>query len=168
MIVVFVLLISVVAIVGYIFFAPFYFEINSNESLYRFRLSRLLTLNIINDNNIFFIEIKIVGITKRIELFGTKKAVDKIEKIKKKTKAKKKFNISFKKIKAVLATFMIKKCDISIDTGDMTLNGILFPAFYLLSFYSGKNISINFEEKNEINLLIKNNFARMAWAYFSH
>jgi hypothetical protein len=72
----------------------------------------------------------------------------------------------FKKMRLILKSFKIKKCFITIDTGNMPLNGMLFPWIYLLSIYTKKTVMINFSEKNIIILQIENSIARMLWAYF--
>jgi len=52
-----------------------------------------------------------------------------------------------------------------LDTGDMPLNGILFPWFYLFSRRVNHDVLINFNNENTIKLKIENSIARMLWAY---
>jgi len=169
MIIIYVLLIITVVFFSYIFFAPFYIEINSEKEIYRIKLFGLLSLRVLAINNKLILGLNIIGIRKNIDLFAVvsnsiEKSAKKSHDVNLKTTAKK-TGISWGKIKAIFLSFKIKKCNVTFDTGDAALNGILFPIFYFASFYSGKNISINFEERNEINLVIKNSFARIVWAY---
>ena len=167
MIILYVLLIIIVAIFGCILFLPFYVEINSEEAIYRVRLSPLFCLSIIPSSESFSIEVKILGLKKNINIFETKE--QKVRKTKSsRSKVKKNSTIAWKRIRSVLKSFVVKKCFITFDTGDAALNGILYPAVYLASFYSGKNITVNFEERNEVILTIKNSFARMVWAYIKN
>jgi hypothetical protein len=167
MIILYVLLIIIVAIFGCILFLPFYIEINSEEAIYRVRLSPLFCLSVIPFSESFSIELKILGLKKNINIFEARK--QKVRKTQSgRSKEKKNRTISWRRIKSVLKSFIIKKCFITFDTGDAALNGVLFPAVYLASFYSGKSITVNFEERNEVILTIKNSFARMVWAYIKN
>lgn len=56
----------------------------------------------------------------------------------------------------------------SIDTGNMPLNGIMYPGFFWLSRLTGKTFEINFSDKNELILEIENNLAGLVKAFFFH
>lgn len=165
MIVVLALLLIVVIIFGYLFFAPFYFEINTTSGIYRIRFHRLASISLKIIDNSLMAEIKIAWWTKQFDLSSTGNTADKLPVAKKTVKAKKRSKLSFKKIKAVVKSFKISKCSISIDSGDMQLNGILWPVFYLFKVRSGKDLQINFIGENKIVFEMKNNLARMSWAY---
>lgn len=168
MIVVLAILLIVLIVLLYLFFAPFYFEINTTNGLYRIRFHRLASISLKMIDSSLIAEVKIGWWTKQIDLFSIDKNADEKRTVAKKTvKAKKKKKFSFKKIKAVLKSFKISKCSISIDSGDMQLNGILWPVFYLFKVRSGKDFRINFIGENKIVLEVKNNLARMSWAYIS-
>jgi hypothetical protein len=72
----------------------------------------------------------------------------------------------FKLMRALIFSFKIRKCIIMIDTGNMPLNGILFPWFYLLSRRINKTVMINFTGNNSVILQLENSLAQMLWAYF--
>ncbi|MFI5151337.1 MAG: hypothetical protein ACHQRM_16520 [Bacteroidia bacterium] len=155
---------------AYLFFAPFYLEINTVSGLYSVRFHRLCTASIRIEDQSFVAEIKLPGWRKQIDLMeiGTKKPTTK--RAPKKTIAvKKKQPMSFsrKKIWGVLRSFKINTCEIVLDTGDMQLNGILYPLFFMLGCYSNKEIRINFLNENRIILQVRNSLARMSWAYIS-
>ena len=85
-------------------------------------------------------------------------------KVKRKGKRKGKA-IPWSKVKAVLQSFKWDKCNVSLNTGDMPLNGILFPVVYLIAFLTGKNIRINFLDETSVELKIRNSLAGMSWAF---
>ncbi|MGP8215766.1 MAG: hypothetical protein ACLQQ4_09410 [Bacteroidia bacterium] len=164
MIVLAVLLCIILISISYLFFAPFFFEIDSAKKIYRFRFHHLASAYIKMSGNSLALEIKIMGWKKEIDLFAARKT-SKAKPVEKKTWRAKRRHIKRSKIKAVIGSFKISKCYVSLCFDDMQLNGILYPVFYLLSFYSRKPIGINFIEENRIVLEIKNNLARMSWAY---
>lgn len=171
MTIVLVALFIVLIFFGYLFFAPFYLEINSVEGWCRIRFHRLASVKASIRNNALMFEMKIAGWKKERDFNAmsngaNKKAITRKEERKKESGRKRK-KISWKKIRSVLSSFKVNKCIISIDSGDVQLNGQLFPVFYLLSAYSKKDIRINFIEENIIVLEIKNSLARMSWAYIS-
>lgn len=158
-------LICVVAIIlGYLFFAPFYIEVSSIEGYFRVRFHTIAKVSFRIIDYSPMLEIRIAGWTKQIELLKTKDKAKEKSAAKRKKK-KKRSNIRWQKIIGVLRSFKITTCDIIIDTGNMQLNGILYPVFYLMSFYTKKNIGINFINENIIVLEIENSIARMSWAY---
>ena len=171
MIVLYVVLFMVILIIGYLFFAPFYLELNSVQGLLRFRFHRLASVTAAIRNNTPVLEMRIAGWRRKMDLgeiknFANKKSYGRKQKIRQET-VKKRRPIPWRKIRRVLYSFKVNVCDISIDTGNMSLNGILFPVLYLFRLYSKKDISINFLDENRIILQIENSLARMSWAYIS-
>lgn len=156
----------VLSIVMYVFFAPFFLEINSIHNLYRIRFHRIASVNIKIINNSLILETRVLGWVKQTDPFTNnnkrKRTQKPIHEIK-----KKKRKISWQKMRKLLASFKINACHISLDFGDMQLNGILYPLFYFISRYTKKNIKINFVEENYMILEIENSLARMSWAYIS-
>lgn len=71
-----------------------------------------------------------------------------------------------KTVKQLIYSFKVNRLSIHIDSGNMALNGLLFPVFYHLGHRIGKDISVNFTGENRIILQIENNIARLAWAFF--
>ena len=72
------------------------------------------------------------------------------------------------RVVAMVKSFEVKECYLNIDTRDMSWNGILYPMFYGLSRRTGKELYINFVDKNELRLTVRNNIARIGYAYFFH
>lgn len=161
----YVLLVIIIFTLCYLFFAPFYFEINSVTKLVRVRFHKLASAELKFETNTIMLDIKFAWWKKQIDVFAIKKNSNKEFPAKKRKSEKSKRKILLKKIKAVIKSFQVTQCNVSIDTGDVQLNGILYPVFYLMSAYSKKNIKINFTNENVIILEIKNSLARMSWAY---
>ncbi len=151
-------------IFSYFLFAPFYFEINSLSGLYGIRFHRLISARLKFFDNSLFLEIKCFSWYKKINLFKVNNTSIK-KPVKQKNENDMWLNISWKKIRAILMSFKFNKCIISFDSGDMKMNGVLFPVFYLLKSFSRKNIGINFYGENKIIIEIENSLARIAWAY---
>jgi hypothetical protein len=145
-------------------FAPFYIEINSNDDLYRLRFHRLASAVILIKDYSLTINLQIAWWKKQIDPFVKNPSKDAVRKPAAKRKSRYP-HVSFKTLKAIVRSFKINHLYINIDTGNVKWNGILYPAFYGLSQYVNKTILINFTGKTELELEIKNNIARMAWAY---
>jgi hypothetical protein len=159
-----VLLFVVLIVFGYLFFAPFYIELNSIKSFYGMRFHKIASINLKMINEKFKIEVCVFVFTRRFDLIHTKKGSSKTFDLGKNQIENK---VSYKLIKAVIKSFKVNKCEVSIDTGDMPLNGILYPLFYLMKVRSQKNIQINFTGETLIVLEIENSLARMSWAYLN-
>lgn len=159
------LLLSIVTIgVLYVFFAPFYIEINSTKSLYRLRLHYLASISFLVNNDPEKMELKILAWKKELNISSSIKDLESEKRIKQRTKLPK---IFLKKILAVLKTFKINNLKVNLDFGDMQLNGILYPVFYCLGLKINKQLYINFEGKNFISVEIENSLARISWAYIT-
>lgn len=153
-------------IFSYFLFAPIYFEINSISGLIEFRFHKLISAKLKLIDASFFIEVKFFAWYKNIEF----KKVSTSSGIKPEVKRHRSDLIlkrPLNKIKAVLRSFKLNKCLLSLDTGDMKMNGVMFPVFYLLKYICRKNIGINFVGENLLILEIENNLARMGWAYLN-
>ncbi|HEY8780400.1 MAG TPA: hypothetical protein VIM16_02195 [Mucilaginibacter sp.] len=161
-------LLIIITFFAYLLFAPFYLEINSISGLCGVRFHRLAFAKLVISESSVKIDLWIAGWRKRIDPFAksvkrkpTKKSIPPKQK-------KKPFKISFSSVKAVLKSFKINKCYLNIDSGNVQLNGLLFPGFYWLSKYTNKPLSINFLDRNEIILEIENNMARIIKALIFH
>jgi hypothetical protein len=158
------------SLIGYIFFAPFYLDVDSRTALYRIRFHRLTSVSFQITDDSWYIQLKILGWSKQLDLFAAKPEIGATQsrQTKKIEKAKtKRRSISFKKIIGVLKSFRINHCQIFIDLGDVRANALLFPIIYWVKIKSNENIQVNFIGKNEIVLEVENSLARMSWAYIS-
>ncbi len=159
-----VLLIIVIVFLAYLFFAPFYIEINSNTSLYRLRLHRMASVSFFVDNDPVKMELGFLIWKRKINFSATRPKAEQKKEIKNK---KSWSNISLTKIIGVIKSFKINVLNATFDFGDMQINGILYPLFYWISFKTKKNILVNFRGNNSLVIEIENSLARMIWAYFN-
>lgn len=165
MTIVLVLLMVFFGLVAYFFFAPFFIEVDSTRSIYRFRFHRLLSLDLKVQEDVRM-RMSLLGWKTDFKpaLYKTgKKPQDKKEGVKRDFQ----LNVVGRKLLNVLKSFRLTKCHIRITMEDMQLNGILYPMAAWLSWYSKKDIQISFTGSNVVIVEIKNNLARMSWAWFS-
>lgn len=149
----------------YLFFCPFYLEIDTTKNLFRIRAHHFASARLLAGSESNMLEIKILGWKKHVTMFTQQAQKATYQKQKNKNKKTSFPEISLKKIKRILGSFKINQCRISIDTGDVQFNAFLFPIFYLLQLKTNKFIQINFIDNIEIQLEIENSLARMSWAY---
>lgn len=84
---------------------------------------------------------------------------------KKRTSTKKKRNIPWRRIVATLRTFDVQRCEVHIDTGVDEWNVWLYPISYLLAEWTPLRMQPNFDDRNSINLRVRNSGARIALAF---
>jgi len=148
--------------VGYILFAPFYLEIDSDRKLIRIRLHHLISARLVTKENTLAICFKIAGHRTYIDLLNPERKRKQQVKPKEKKRVRR---ISFTKAKAIIKTFKINKCYCNLDFDDVEFNGKLYPLFLWLGYLTGRHFSINFLGENNVCLEIRNNMARIIWAY---
>lgn len=151
-----------ILIFAYLLFAPFFLEVDSGSGLYLVRFHRLFSARLSFKENSVFADLRIAWWKKQIDLLETKSSEKQTEVKKDKKEARR---ISFRKMLGIIRSFRIKKLFVDWDTGDIPLNGLLFPFFLLLSAKSGKHININFKGENKLILKLENNLARIIWAF---
>ena len=147
----------------YALFAPLLLEIDTRSDVYQFRIVPVFSIWWSTEGSHGHFGISVFGIRRKLNLSGFPQKKTEI-----KIKKSHKFKFSFHRFIAVIRSFKIKKCFVNIDTGDMPLNGLLFPMMYTLSGITGKAFRINFFGKTEIVLTIKNNVFRMLRAYINN
>jgi hypothetical protein len=128
------------------------------------RFHKIASINLKMINAEFKIEVTVLVFTRRFDLINSK---NNFIKANDREKNQIEYKVPYKKIKAVIKSFKVNKCYVSIDTGNMQLNGILYPLFYWMKVKSQKNIQINFIGETLIVLKIENSLARMSWAYLN-
>ena len=167
MFLVIILIVILVLISLYFLFAPFFLEINTIEGIYRLRFHKLAECTLNFTPSSVYLDIKILFWKKQLDLLSKKEKSVKLKetKTKEKIRNKRTGSIGFNKLKAIVKSFKINKCDISIDSGNMQLNGMLYPFVYLIGRILKQNIMINFINENHVNIKIENNLARIAYAY---
>lgn len=158
-----VLLSSVVAIVLYFFFAPFYLEVNSRVDLYRIRFHHLFSIALkLKEDAV--IETTILG-WRREKTLPTLPPNPKVAEGK--ITAGNSRQLPLKKLLHLVDSFKVNKCYVNLDFGDMQLNGILYPLFSYAGWHFKKKILINFSGRNIVILEMENSLARMSRAWLS-
>jgi hypothetical protein len=147
----------------YILFAPLLLEIDTHSDLYRFSIVPVFRVWWVTNDFQNHPEISIFGIRTKFNLSGSQK-----EKTELKIQKSSKLKFSFHRFFSVIKSFKIKKCFVNVDTGDMPLNGELYPMMYMLSSITGRTFKINFTGKTEVIITIKNNAFRMLMAYINN
>lgn len=150
-------------IMVYVLFAPLLVEIDSRNYTYQFRVVPIFRLWWVSDEFFGHPEMSIFGIHKKITFSNLKEKTTQL-----KQKSTNTLNVSFQRFFAIIKSCKVKKCVIDIDTGNMPLNGKLFPLMYMLSRLTGKKFNINFTGKNEVVLTIKNNVYSILKAYIKN
>ena len=152
----------------YLLFAPFSISVSTITGVAELRFHKVAKMQLQHREDALILSIRIAWWQKEINFMDKAgERARRIEKGNKKTSKTKRKMLSISKMLAILQSFKIKKCFITLCFDSMSLNGLLYPAFCWLASLSGKNISINFWEENEVVLEIENNFFRILRAYLS-
>lgn len=153
-----------VLILLYLLLAPFYLEVNSRENRYCIRYHKLAEAKIYATAESLFLELRIMGWHTIIDLLRRRNG--KIKTVKKTKPGVVK--ISVRKMLAIVKSFKLSRCRVSADTGDMAMNGILYPWLFWLGRLTKNDVRINFCNDNAIELVIENNFYRLLRAYLTN
>jgi len=158
----FLLLLTITAVILYLLFAPFILYINSDEGVYRIRFHKLASVSYVAHNGKPGLEIRIAGWRKRVShvSFMAKKSEPQ-KKVQKPSKPR----MTFNRVLAVIKTFRISRFYVSIDTGNAQANGVLYPTLYAWGQYAHRHAEINFLNRNTVILEIKNTMARVIKAF---
>jgi len=128
-------LIIIVSIFIYLLFAPFYLEINTINGLLRLRFHRLIKAQLFLNENSLFLDLKIAGWRKQINLLSQKEQKKKSAKRQVGTDPNR---FSLRKINAIAKSFKVNKFYLSISFDEMMLNGIFYSLTNFLSFKTNK------------------------------
>ncbi|TND01480.1 MAG: hypothetical protein FD123_4251 [Bacteroidetes bacterium] len=163
-----ILLVLILSVIFYLLLAPFFIIIDTNTGLFQFRFHRLADFRLVLNENEMMLYMRIAWWKKESDLLNPGERKKRLPAPVKTKKRKRRKPVPFRKIMrmviAVIRSFRVKQCYISIDTGNMPLNGILYPWFFLLSRRTGQNIMINFRGEETIVLRLQNSLGRIAWA----
>lgn len=138
-------------------FLPIRVQIDTRQGNYGLAWFPLLDIRWMAGTDGGHAEIKICGVRHRIT--GTDFQLRSSSRSKKETA---RFRMGPKQALAIIRTFRIKKWRVYIDTGNMALNGQLFPLCYLLGLRTGKKIQVNFLGINEVAITLESNLYRVA------
>jgi len=157
-----VFLMVLMILLSYLLFAPFYFEVDSRDGLCRFRFHKVASVRLYLSESSLFADLRCTGWHKSIDLLAPGK---KRKKAGGKSPRQGSRRPSFGKIWAVLRSFRVNKLSVRLDTGNMQLNGVLYPLFLWLHRQTRRDLGINFLNENEIIIEIENTVFRMLRVY---
>ena len=147
---------------------PLQLELNSEEERYRVRLFGYTSARLITKGTEWMIRIRVLFVPFSYYPFRhRKKTDDNLEQKKNKTvsagrRRRMGLRTGLALIKKLLGSFSVKKLIAEIDTGDYPLNAQLFPLAQAIST-DGKEVTINFKNKNSIDLLIETRLYKILW-----
>lgn len=150
----------------YLLSAPLVIEIDTRVGLFKARFHYVAGAALHLENSDITLTWNILSWSRRINLVEKLLSPPK-QRQKKETAHKRRPKAGFPAalVKAVLKSFRVRQFFWTVDTGNMMLNGILYPLFHYLHSHTGKNISINFSGENILALEIRNNAFRLLRAY---
>ena len=159
-----VLIIVLALIITYLLFAPLLIEIDTHSNVYMFSVSPLFSIRWVTDEFPGHAELNVLGFKKKLDPFAWNEK-NEVKQIEKRERRASKFKMSFQKMISLFKSFRIRKWLVNIDTGNMALNGEMYPFMYLLTRMTGKEFYINFVGKTEVVITIENNAFRMLMAF---
>lgn len=171
----FIFLVLILGVVSYLLFAPVILEIDSTRGILGVRWRGVAWGRVVFFDESFYVSVRVAWWQRRFPLTGG----DTQDK-KKKKPAKREEGLNRKRRKrrgpkewfqigiSVLKTFRVTKCNIDIDTGSASTNGMLYPVVWWLARKADSRLSINFEGRNKVELEIGNSLARMAGTFIYH
>lgn len=157
------LLLLLLFIACVLLFAPFYFEVNSLTGALQVRFWVLASIRVSMEQDTLLCKLRVLGRRFQMDVLHQRKV--KVEKKVRNRKATtRRPKRLFRRLLAIAKTFRVNQCVVSVDSGNMQTNALLYPAFYWLSRLSGLPLAINFSGDEVVVLEIENNIARMLWA----
>lgn len=155
-----IILLLLTGLIAYLLFAPAYLLIDSQQGRFECGLHPLVQARF-KLNPQPGIQLSIAGWRKDIALTGRKPtATNSIKKSVGRPSAR-----TVRRTWAAIKSFKVRQFRLRVDTGDVQLNGLLFPLGYWLARRTGRPIDVNFTNNNELVIAIDNNVARLLWAY---
>ena len=161
-----IILVVLLALLTYLLCAPLLLEIDSPDGFIQLRFHRLASVRVYEEKEAVRISLQVAMWKKHINLMEEAKPLDVMNNMSRGPRRTwNGLHVPVKKTIALLRSFKVSKCYITFDTGDMPLNGQLYPLFSLFSMATGREIMINFWDETTVILTIENNLARLLWTY---
>lgn len=157
------ILVLLLGIIAYLLFASAYLLIDSRQGRVECGLGPLARARLKLEPRPM-IQLSIVGWKQEIALTGRKrKATQPAAKLA--HRSRRLSARAMRRIWAAIKSFRVRQFCLRMDTGDVQLNGLLFPLAYWLARRTGRPIDVNFTNHNELVVEVHNNLARLLWAY---
>lgn len=166
------ILFVLLALLLYVLLAPIILEVDSDADLYQLRYHKLASAKLSLDELEPIVHIDVLKWHRSFPLVKkTEKAIEhgeKAQKLSKEDKTRKRSTRIGKLLLKMAGSFKVRYWYVTFDTGDMVLNGQLYPLVYLAGRQLDKPTVINFWGQNLIQVSISNSLAHMGWVYFKH
>ncbi len=163
MVVLIIILTIILSLMLYVLFAPIDLKINSKANIFKIDFFKFFSGQLKESDETLFFQLNFFKWKKKIDLLKTN-----LSSQIKSTKIKKSNSTIFKptRVWQLLKSFKILRLYLTLDTGNMQRNGILYPLVFWLARKSNRSIHINFLNQNEFILHVQNNVYRMLRAYW--
>ncbi|MBN1950880.1 MAG: hypothetical protein JW801_06725 [Bacteroidales bacterium] len=163
-----ILLILLILIMSFLLFARFRLTVNTEKGLYQADFGRWISVGMVRRKQNLCLRLRVLLVSFYLQPW--KKVKKKITEAGQTSKKKRSRSVSIKRmvrlVKALHASLAIKRLRADIDTGDFPLNAQLIPLTYLING-GNRQLNINFEERNKLELIIQTRPATILWKYFT-
>ena len=168
------ILFVLLALLLYVLLAPIILEVDTDADLYQLRYHKLASAKLSLDELEPIVHIDVLKWHRSFPLIKkTEKAIvqeqgEVTQKHSKEEKTRKRSTRIGKLLLKMADSFKVRHWYVTFDTGDMVLNGQLYPWVYLAGRHLDKPTVINFWGQNLVQVSISNSLAHMGWVYFKH
>ena len=151
-----------VLMLSYLLFSPLQIIIDSQQALYAIRWKGLMEAGLNLHLEEIAIRLKVFFWEK--DLFPLRRQPEPVSQQKIAKKKKKKSSLSpawRKKVWKLLKSFEVKQFQLDLDTDNYIYNSYLWPVCYFLSNHKNRQLSINYDGRVKVLVLIENRLYRM-------
>lgn len=160
------IILFILSLLGLLLWMPLRLVIDTADDIYKVEWSPLFSAKLMDNDDGLGIQMQILFFKKVLSFEKLFQKSDKPKPAKRPLKPPSVWNKHFKpNFKKILLSFDIKRCQVNWDTDDYLLNAYLYPiAFFLRK--KGKSLTINFQGKRDIDLIIENRLGRIIKSFF--
>ncbi len=154
-----------ILVVLYVLLLPLDLVINTIQNQYYIRAGVIAKARFkVDDNYLFRIELRTLGIPYTIYPLRRQKRIKKETRPK---KAKGRFKWSYMKTGVrLIRSFELKRFALQLDTGNCITNAKLYPVFAYFN-YLGSDLQVNFKGNNQLNLHLQNRPIRIVKSFIN-
>lgn len=174
MIAILIIVLVILSMLAYLLLAPVVLHIDTDEGVYRVRYHYLASAEAAYDERGPVLKYSLFGWRNTWVVFAPKQEKPKSKVAESKTKPVKNDikagwqGMSSKTILRMLKSCKICRSYIDLDIGDVVLSAQLYPLLAILGYYTGLNISLNFQGRQTVQLIVSNSLAKIGWIYLTN
>jgi hypothetical protein len=151
----------------YLLFLPLELVINTIQNQYYIKAGAIARARFaIDENYLFRIELKAMGIPHTIYPLKKKKRLKKDSEPEKKKRASRFKRSYINTAMRLIRSFELKRFSLYLDTGNCITNAKLFPVFAFLN-YKGADFQVNFKGNNQLHLHLQNRPIRIIKSFIN-